>query len=83
MNMRHIGVAMLSVVLVGSLLLMPGCKKEEGKTPGQQVGEAIDKGIEKTGEAIEKTGDAVEKAGEKVKGAAEKEEVPPAQEPNP
>lgn len=80
MTIHKTGVAILCAAFVGSSLLMVGCKKDDNRTPGQKVGDAIDKGIEKTGEAVEKTGEAIEGAGEKVKDASEKPaETPPPQ----
>lgn len=64
---------MFVVAALAVALPMTGCKKEEPKkTPGQTIGDAVDKGIEKTGEAVEKTGEAVEEAGEKIQDEAEK-----------
>lgn len=67
MKLRKLGLMVLMAAFVGSPLVMPGCKKDEGKSPGEKVGDAIDKGVEKTGEAIEDAGDAIEDAGDKIK----------------
>ena len=50
----------LIAVLFGCLSLAVVSCDEKG--PAEKVGENIDKGIEKTGEAMEEAGEAVEKA---------------------
>jgi hypothetical protein len=47
-------------------------KSEEKKTTGEAVGDAIDKAVDKAGQAIEKAGETMKDAGETVKEAGEK-----------
>ncbi len=72
MNKSIMRVGCLLAVVTLSVSALSGCKKEEPKTPGQKLGEAVDKGIQKSGETAEKAGQELEKAGQKAQESTEK-----------
>lgn len=51
------------VVALAMVFGVVGCGEKKPATPG----EALDKGIEKTGDAMKKAGEEIKKAGEEVK----------------